>query len=299
MYLLGTIFPAVRRTRLPLTRDQLMMLMMAINLIFLGVDTYMAHNISKTIVPYEWIPILFGPIGGVLLLFAGWIALKNRPLATGIATLVLLTSAAVGLLGAYFHFMRAILPSGPAGQRVTIDLLVWAPPVLGPLMFAVIGILGLSAAWAEIPPDSGILVLPGERKLQLPYSKTRAYFYIIGIASLATVISSVLDHSRLRFDNPWLWLPTAVGVFGTVVAVTLGAIETPTRADLLTYFAAMVIMIATGLVGAFLHTRSDLTASGAIIIERFLSGAPILAPLLFCNVGLLGLLVLTDPREQS
>ncbi|RME76804.1 MAG: hypothetical protein D6784_05080 [Chloroflexi bacterium] len=298
MYWLGAVFPAVKRYRLPLTRDQLMMLMMAVNLLFLGLDTWLAHNISGTITPNEWIPIVFGTAAGLLLLFAGLVALKNRPLATVIATLTLLGSIAVGLLGAYFHFIRAILPDAPAGQQVTVDLLVWAPPILGPLMFAIVGILGMSAAWVEDPPDSGMLVLLGGRKLQLPYSKTRAYFYIIGMASLATVISAVLDHARLNFANPWLWLPTAVGVFATVVAVGLGAIETPSRGDLLTYIAAMLVMIAVGVVGAVLHYQSDLTAGGAFVAERFVRGAPILAPMLFANVGLLGLIVLLDPREQ-
>lgn len=107
---------------------------------------------------------------------------------------------------------------------LSINLLVWAPPVLGPMVFALIGILGISAAWVEEPPESGLLRVFG-RRLQLLYPKTQAYFYIVGMASLATVISSVLDHGRLDFANPWLWLPTSAGVFGTVMAVTLAAID--------------------------------------------------------------------------
>ena len=50
MYYLDTMFPAVtRRFRLPLSRDQLMLLMAAINEIFLGIDIYLAHNINGTI----------------------------------------------------------------------------------------------------------------------------------------------------------------------------------------------------------------------------------------------------------
>ena len=76
MYHLATVFPSVRRIgRLPLSRDQLMLLMAAINEIFLGIDIYLAHSISGTIVPNEWIPIIFGPIAGVLLLLAGLIAI--------------------------------------------------------------------------------------------------------------------------------------------------------------------------------------------------------------------------------
>ena len=83
--------------------------------------------------------------------------------------------------------------------------------------------MGISAVWMEQPPDSGILTLFGGRKLSLPYSKTSAFFFMVGLGTLATVISSVLDHARTNFENPWLWLPTGIGIFGTVVALVLGS----------------------------------------------------------------------------
>jgi len=299
MYPLAAMFPGVRRTRIPLTRDQTMLLMAALNEILLGLETYIAHLISGTIVPYEWIPILFGPIAGVFLLLAGLVAVRNRPLATIVATSVFLTSILVGLLGAYFHTVRAILPYALPGSQVSVPLLVWAPPILGPLTFSLVGLLGLSAAWVEDPPDSGTLILLGGRKISLPYSKTRAYFFITGMAALATVISSVLDHARTDFSNPWLWVPTAVGVFTTVVAVVLGALGAPTRADLFTYLTAMLLMILVGMVGLGLHISENLTAGGMIVGERFIRGAPFLAPLLFTNIGAIGLIALMDPVEKG
>lgn len=299
MFHLATVFPPLgRMRRLPLSRDQLMLLMAAINEIFLAIDIYLAHNISGTIRPNEWIPIIFGPIAGGLLLLAGLIALRQRSLAAIIATVVFVCSIVVGLLGAYFHIVRAILPSGPPGQHVTIDLLVWAPPILGPLTFALVGLLGNSAVWMEDPPDSGVLVLLGGRRVRLPYSKTQAYFFLVGLGTLATVISSVLDHARTNFENPWLWVPTAAGVFGTVVAVTLGAIDRPSRTDLVTYTVTMVLLIVVGVVGSVLHIRDNLTSQGVFVVERFIRGAPFLAPLLFSNMGTLGLIVLLDPVEK-
>ncbi|MCJ7514189.1 MAG: hypothetical protein MUO23_14650 [Anaerolineales bacterium] len=285
--------------RLPLTRDQCMLLMAAVNEIFLGIDTYLAHLISGTIRPNEWIPIVFGLAAGLALLVAGLIAIRNRPLATVLATIVLLASIGVGLLGAYFHLVRAILPTAALGERVSIDLLVWAPPILGPLTFALVGVLGISAAWVESPPDSGVLALSERRRLRMPYSKTRAYFFWVSMGSLATVISSVLDHARTGFANPWLWIPTAVGVFTTVVALALGFLEHPRASDLRIYFGSMLLMILVGLVGAGLHVSVDLTEMNVLVIERFLRGAPVLAPLLFCNMGALGLIVLLGPDQPD
>ncbi len=299
MYHLATIFPPIQRVRLPLSRDQLMLLMAAINEIFLGIDIYLAHGMNGTIVPNEWIPIIFGPIAGALLLAAGLIATRRRPLATMIANLVLFSSIGVGLLGAYFHLIRAILPTAPFSERVTVNLLVWAPPILGPLTFSLAGVLGISAAWIENPPDSGVLTLLGGYRLRLPFSKTRAYCFWVGLGSLATVISSVLDHARTDFENPWLWVPTAAGVFGTVVAVSLGVIHRPSRGDLITYTGAMLLLILVGLAGLLLHINENLIAQGTIVGERFLRGAPFLAPLLFSNMGMLGLITLLNPAEPA
>ncbi len=54
MHHLAAVFPPLNRIRrLPVSRDQLILLMVAVNEIFLGIDIYLAHSISGTIVPNE------------------------------------------------------------------------------------------------------------------------------------------------------------------------------------------------------------------------------------------------------
>ena len=283
----------------PLSRDQRMLLMAAVNEFFLGVDIYLAHSISGTITPNEWIPIIFGPTASALLLVAGLVAFRRRTQATIVASLVLAASIVVGLLGAYFHFIRAILPTAIPGERMSLDLMVWAPPILGPLTFSLVGLLGISAAWPEEPADSGRLNLLGGLRLHLPYSKTRAFYFMVGLGSLATLISSVLDHARTQFSNPWLWIPTLVGAFGTVVGVGHGLLDRPLKADRWAYIGGMAAMILVGVVGALLHIQDNLTTQGTIVGERFVRGAPFLAPLLFANMGTLGFLTLLPPGETT
>jgi hypothetical protein len=300
MYLLAEALPMIRRWPLlrqpPLNRDQVVLLMTALNLMLLGLDTYLAHSISGTIRAGEWIPIIFGPVAGILLLVAGLIALRQRQLANLIASVVCAASMLVGILGSYYHLHRAILTSAPAGQQISALILVYAPPLLGPLTFALVGLLGISAAWEEDPVDSGILRLFGGLRVRMPLPKTRAYFLLVALFILATVLSSVLDHARTNFANPWLWLPTTVGVFATFVTLAMGAYATVDRGDLLTYLAAMGLMVLVGLVGALLHVEHDLTGQGAFLVERAIRGAPLMAPLLFANMGALGVMILLHPR---
>jgi len=294
---LALSFPALRGRRIPLSRDQLMLLMAAANEAFLAFDIFLAHNISGTITPYERIPIIFGPLAAILLLLAGGLATRRRQAASLVATLVFVASILVGLVGAYLHWVRAILPGALPGEQVSVRLLVWAPPILAPLTFALVGVLGISAAWIERPAESGRLTLVRGVQLPLPYSKTRAYLFLVGLGCLATVISSVLDHARTGFENPWLWIPTIVGIFGVVVAIGLGLMDAPPAREVLTYALTMVALIGVGMLGTWLHIQENLTAQGTFVGERFLRGAPFLAPLLFANMGTLGLIALWDPEE--
>ena len=302
MYLLAQALPIIRRWRLlrqpPLNRDQVVLLMTALNLMLLGLDTYLAHSISGTIRPGEWIPILFGPAAGILLLIAGLIAMRQRQTANVIASLVCFASMAVGVLGSYYHLHRAVLTTAPAGQQITALVLVYAPPLLGPLTFALVGLLGISAAWQEEPVDSGILRLFGRLRVHMPLPKTRAYFLLVALFILVTMLSSVLDHARTNFVNPWLWLPTVVGAFATFVTLAMGAYSRVARGDLLTYLVSMLLLILVGLVGAVLHIEHDLTGQGALLVERAINGAPLMAPLLFANMGALGLIVLLHPDPE-
>ncbi len=115
---------------------------------------------------------------------------------------------------------------------------------------------------------------------------------------LATLISRVLDHARTNFSNPWLWVPTAVGVLGIVVAFLIALVDRPIGADVWIYIGIMLLIILVGSVGMLLHILTNLGTSNTVIGERFLRGAPILAPLLFADIATLGLLVLLDPHEQ-
>ena len=113
MYALAEIFPGIRKLRLPFSRDQFMLLMLATNELLLGLETYIAHLISGTIVPREWIPIFFGPSAGVLLLLAGVLASTiGYPTLFGITTA--LAIAAFGMMKFLVRDPRHLAQERPA-----------------------------------------------------------------------------------------------------------------------------------------------------------------------------------------
>ena len=76
-------------------------------------------------------------------------------------------------------------------------------------------------------------------------------------------------------------------------------IRVPRRSDLMVYFAVMVLMTLTGLLGTWFHFQDNVTSRGLIVAERFIRGAPIMAPLLYANVGLFGVIALLRPGVRG
>jgi len=296
---LAIAFPRLKLPKFPLSRDQFMMLMVAFNELMLAVEIFVAHSTSGTIVPREWIPIVFGPIAAFLLLVAGLISLKHRRLALLIAIPTLFASLVVGFLGAYFHMTRAALPFAPIGSQISVPLIIWAPPILAPLTFALVALFGFSAIWKETTVDGGDLELFGGIDLSLPFSKTRGYFLLVSMGLLATLISSVLDHARTNFSNPWLWVPTGAGILGTMVAFLLSLSDNPSSTDVRIYLVTMILIILVGITGVVLHLLANLTSEGVFIVERFIRGAPILAPLLYADLASIGLIATLNPSEEG
>jgi hypothetical protein len=261
-----------------ISRDQAFQLFIVLNQLLLGVETTLAHMANGTLRPYELIPIGFGPLAGVVLI-AAYLGLRRaRRWARTVALWTYAGSIAVGVLGTYFHLARSLRPLAPAGQRVTLSLLVWGAAPLAPAAFVLVGALGF-------------LTLAG-----LPEREKDRFYMLAACAGvLIAVVSSVFDHLRGGFANPWLWVPTATGTFAAVVALATALLSRRSRGDLTIYAGAMALLLLVGPLGLWLHLRFDLAPGTTIVIERLLRKAPILAPMVFANMGLLGLLALLDP----
>ncbi len=300
MYYLADIIPFMNRWRkLPISRDQLFLIIAAINELFMGLDTYSAHVLNGTIRWNEWIPIIFGTSAGILLFFAGLIARRNRRLANILATVIFFASIIVGFLGSFFHISRgAILPGGSIFSGLSISAFIWAPPAMAPLAFVLVGILGMSAAWVEDPVNSGKLLINRRIFIQMPFSKTQAYFWMVTFGIMVTLVSATFDHARTGYLNPWLWLPFFTPILAGTVSLLLGFKTLLKKSDIWLYVFAMLLLGLVGVIGFGLHLAENLSANNWQVLERYLRGAPFLAPLLFANMAAMGLIVLLDPQEK-
>lgn len=116
---------------------------------------------------------------------------------------------------------------------------------------------------------------------------------MIGIAGLGAELL-LLEH----FESVQQWIPLGVLGFGLLGGLALGL--RPTRATVRLFQAAMVLAVAAGLLGLYLHYRgnaefeleSDASVRGLALVWAALRGAtPALAPGAMVQLGLLGLIL--------
>jgi hypothetical protein len=298
-----TIIPGIGEFNLPLTRNDLLLLLVAFSEFALGLESYLAHLISGGIKPAEMTPVVFGPVAGTILLLAMVLRISKRQ-AT-IATLIIMGVAAasimVGILGSAFHWDRALTPSVLPGDRIRWRWLIFAPPALAPLSFAGIGFMAIISALRDTKPETGRLELPGVLTFRTPLTQTQQLLWLVALGLLAATISAFLDHGRTGFENLFVWTPVVFGMLGTVATVLLALYEKRTSTDFLIFFWVMLLMVVVGVLGMGLHVNSNLAeSSGAIVEDRFIRGAPVLAPMLFAHMGILGIITMigADVEEE-
>lgn len=295
----GSTIPGIGQFHLPLSRNDLLLLLVAFAEIGTGLETYLAHLISGDVKPAESVPVIFGPIAGILLIIALGLRIRARKATFSSSMIVILTglaSVAVGVIGTAFHWARALPPVNFENYGLQWDWIIYAPPVLGPLAFAGIGLLAIIALLEDTKPETGKLTLPGFVTFNTPLPQTRQFLWLIAFGLYAATLSATLDHARTGFENFYVWIPTILGLFGSVATTLMALYGDHRKSDYFFFFWIMIVMIVVGVIGLGLHINADLpeTAEGGIQIERFIRGAPPMAPMLFAIMGSFGLLTMVD-----
>lgn len=277
--------------RLPMEKNRLLMLFVGINLIFTGIDVVLAHSINEFIPVYEWIPIIYFPLGAISCLIVAFQSKPHKWLAlTHIALMII--GILVGILGTAFHGNAVLNPAG----YLSWSWVVFGSPILAPLSFAGISLLGLYAITEEVNNEPGVLNVPGLGTFKAPISRDRHFLCLVGLGFGASAITSMIDHAQYGYTF-YKMIAIIFGLFATSVVVYLSVAKEWTKGDELVYFWTMITAVVVGVLGFGFHLSADLAGTGALSIERILAFAPVLAPLLFSDLGLLGLLIVAEESK--
>jgi hypothetical protein len=279
------------RVKLPIEKNRLLLFLVGVNFLFTGLDVALAHAVNDFHPTYELIPILFAPLAAASSFLAAVQPKPGRVVAVAHLALMLL-GVGVGVLGTAFHANEALNPLG----RLTWIWLTFASPILAPLAFAGISLVGLYAIVQEAEGQPGLLEVPGLGTFKAPISRERHFLWLVGLGFGASALTSIIDHGQYGYSLYKL-IPIAYGLFATSVVLTLAVSRSWSRADEVTYVWTMLAAFVVGALGFAFHLSGDLAETGKISLERILVFAPVLAPLLFCDLGMLGLIVVA--RDAS
>lgn len=282
----------IARLRMPVERDRLLLLFVAVNLLFLTVDVAIAHSVNGFMPRHELIPLLIPP-WGILTSLALAFGRIERPWLYGLHSLLMALSVVTGVLGFAFHLYAVM---GPA-RRLAWWWLAFGAPVLAPLSYAGVGLVGWVAVMSETP--DGCLQVGPWLQLNVRLSKTQALMGLVALGFLGATLTSYLDHAQYGYTAPE-WIPVFAGLFAFLYTAAVTLRPDLDATDARGLLATLLGMIAVGLLGFAFHLSRDLADTGQLTLERMRSWAPILAPLLFSDLGLLGLVsALQAVREEG
>ncbi len=239
------------------------------NLAFLGVDIGIAHAVNQFAVPAEWIPLFFSAVAPGVLAWAWRLESRTGPAGAGrlLGLAVGWLSVAVGIAGMVLHLRSGFF------MEATLHHLVYAAPFVAPLSYTGIGLLlilnrmrvGDEDEWAR-----WVLVL--------------ALFGFVGNFGL-----SLADHAQNGFFHWPEWIPVISAAFAIGILVPPVALETDRR-SLRLCAAVMAGQMGVGLLGFVYHVLANLAGPSSSVVDNFLYGAPVFAPMLFPNLALLALM---------
>jgi hypothetical protein len=233
----------------------------------LVIDIFLAHSTNQFRERSEYIPLFFSTAAALALAFA--VALRPaQPGAWRMAGHVVgWLAIAVGLAGVIFHLDSQFF------YARTIRSLTYAAPFAAPLAYTGLGLLLIANR----------LVEPG----------TREWAHWVLLLALGGFIGnfvfSLTDHAQNGFFNPLEWIPVASS------AVAVGFLLVPFLMPVhLAYIRVcglvLLVQALVGVLGFGFHAAADLRQPGTTLLGRILSGAPPMAPLLFPNLVILGLI---------
>ncbi len=246
---------------------------MALNFLLTGVDVLIAHS-ENNFFRWELIPLIFSPLA-VLAVLAQMV-FPHKSVVKRTFQTIMWVGVAVGVVGTLFH----LAGNATSSQQSLNSLLVTGSPIAAPIAFAGIACYALvSAHYVGTTRRSNLLVL-------------------VGLGFFGAVIAAFLDHARLGYVSSYTLIPLVSGTLATLVCFYM-AHGQANRHETYICFSILALNFLVGLLGFGFHLLGDLAGTQTIVWARIMYRNPLMGPLLFSNLALLGgLSLLPEPRVK-
>ncbi len=255
-------------------KTPLLLGMMGFNFLLTGVDVLIAHS-QNNFFRWELIPLIFSPLA-VLTILAQLIFRANSVVKRVFQTVMWL-GVFVGVLGTFFH----LTGNATSSQESLYRLLIEGSPIAAPIAYAGISSYSLvSEHFRGTARRSKLLLL-------------------VGLGFLGAVIAAFLDHARLGFIPSYTLIPLVTGTLAAIACLYM-AYSQPNQKETYLYLSVLALNLLVGVLGFGFHLLGDLNGTQTINWTRILYRNPMLGPLLFCNLALLGALsLLPEPTVMK
>jgi hypothetical protein len=243
------------------------------NLGFLTFDIYLAHSVNQFRIRSEYIPLFFSAASPFVLLLA--LALRNRsmPAWKNLGYLVGFSAILIGLAGTIFHLQSQFF------YDRTLRSLTYSAPFAAPLAYTGLGFL--------------LIMNRMVNSESLEWAQWVLFFTLGGF--FGNFILSLSDHAANGFFYSLEWAP----VVASAIAIGFLGVSVLSRVSL-SYIglcgAILLLEAGVGVWGFVLHAESNLQGPSVHPFDNFVYGAPPMAPLLFPNLALLGIIGLWQLR---
>lgn len=247
-----------------------------LNVGFLTFDIYLAHSVNQFRNRAEYIPLFFSATAPFVLFVALTQCRRRRMIWKLLGHVVGWSAILVGLTGMILH-----LDSNFFYAR-TLRSLTYSAPFAAPLAYTGIGFLLVMNRMVDSE--------------SVEWAQWVLLFTMGGF--IGNFIFSLMDHAANGFFFSAEWVPVVAS------AVAIGFLCVPLLVRVSRFYievtaAILVLESVVGLWGFVLHTTGNLEGPSVHAFDNFIYGAPPMAPLLFPNLMVLGIIGLWQLRNYK
>lgn len=246
------------------------------NIGFLTFDIFLAHSVNQFRNYAEYIPFFFSATAPLVLIFALAVRYRWPAVWKDLGYFVGWIAILVGLTGVVLH-----LESHFFFER-TIRSLTYSAPFAAPLAYTGLGFLLIMNRMVD--PDT---------------EEWAGWVLFLTLGGfIGNFIFSLADHAGNGFFNPFEWVPVAASAIA-VGFLTVPLVTRVSRAFIDLCAAILLLEAGVGLWGFLLHASGNLRGPSVHPFDNFIYGAPPMAPLLFPNLMVLGIIALWQLRLKA